>query len=844
MSYFQKQGRALLGNGYLIVPIKPGHKRPALSNWQHARLGTSDLSAHPGHGVGILTGQGAHPIAAIDIDTLDEELAKRFVDWCQEHLGDTCERIGRAPKILLPYRAAREGWGKATSAWFEDATGERHRVEVLGKGQQFVAYHTHPDTGQPYEWVDLLGGLEHVRADLLPVITEDQVAEALRTFETMAEAAGMHRAQGASAVYSPAGDEADPLMAFEPPVGVSMAELQKCLSYIDPNDYDTWLRVGMALHHEYEGGEDALDLWDQWSQGGAAYAGREDLAYRWGTFGKGARTTTVRWILKHGRANERVAVRQEKHAALETLLAEIEACDDSLVLMEDVATAARAVVAEVPGLQAQVAAALRGRFKALTGVTLPAADLGRALREPKAPTVVARRPLTEFGNAERMLDKYGQGLMHVPELNAWYCWTGVYWRRAHDVEIEHYAKETVRALVQEVNDHQDAAEFFKWCSISQQAKMVKNMVTLAKSDPRVAVPADEIDKHARYMGAANGVIDLKTGELLPPDPELRITRVVGCDYDPDAPAPLWEQTVLEVFNGDTEMASFFQRLVGYAAMGNPKEDAMVIPWGNGSNGKSTLLGAVRKAFGGYARAADAASFVSDGRGGGNAGGAREDLLRLKGARFVYVNEPDEGGELREGSVKAMTGGDAITARGLYSTATVEILPTWVAFMPTNHKPIVKGSDDGIWRRLMLLPFTRKFDQEPGSQKDPDRETKLLAELEGVLAWIVRGALAYQKAGLAPVGAVQEARDAYRRDMDLLAEWLEECCEVGPMLQEESSRLWDSWCEYAKNRGLLVYVKNSVSLGRRLDSRFPATKDRVGKRMRKGLRVRSEFDPLP
>ena len=116
MSYFQKQGRALLGNGYLIIPVKPGHKRPALAGWQNARMGAADLSSYAGHGVGILCGQGAHPVAAIDIDTLDAQLAQRFAAWCHENLGMTCERVGQAPKVLLPYRAAQAGWGKTASA--------------------------------------------------------------------------------------------------------------------------------------------------------------------------------------------------------------------------------------------------------------------------------------------------------------------------------------------------------------------------------------------------------------------------------------------------------------------------------------------------------------------------------------------------------------------------------------------------------------------------------------------------------------------------------------------------------------------------------------------------------
>jgi putative DNA primase/helicase len=501
------------------------------------------------------------------------------------------------------------------------------------------------------------------------------------------------------------------------------------------------------------------------------------------------------------------------------------------------------VLAGTPALHAEVAGALKARFKELTGLVLPAADLTKALREPMAPTVKARRPLTEFGNAQRMLDKYGQGLMHVTELNGWYCWTGVYWRRASDVEIEHYAKETVMALVNEINDQEDPAAFFKHCAVSQQAKMIKNMVFIARSDPRVSVPASELDKHSHYLGVANGVVDLRTGELLPPDPELRITKVTGCDYVMGAKAPLFEQTVSEVFNGDAEAVAFFQRLIGHTAMGNPTQDIMVIPYGNGSNGKSTVLGAVRKVFGSHACAAEASTFMSDAKGGGNAGGARPDILRLQGTRFVYVNEPDENSELREGSVKAMTGGDTITARGLYAGGYAEITPTWVVFMPTNHKPIVKGSDNGIWRRLMLIPFTRNFDNDPTIVKDPDRESKLEREMEGVLNWIVQGALAFQKRGLDQTGKVKAAREEYRQDMDLLAEWIEECCEVGPYHSEEANRLWLSWEQFAKSRGLITYVKNSVSLGRRLETRFPLHRGTGGKRTRKGLRVRDDFESL-
>lgn len=309
-SYFQAYGQSLLDNGYPIIPIKPGHKRPALSGWQNARMSTNDLAKYPNHGVGVLCGQGAQPIAAIDIDTLDEALADRFAAWCHDNLGPTCERVGQAPKVLLVYRAAVEGWGKATGAWFEDLSSARHRVEILGNGQQFVAYHTHPDTGRSYAWTDIFGGLEAMRAGDLPVITEAQVEEALQVFEAMAEEAGLVRVSGsrskAGGLTSAPVD--DPLMAFEPPVGIDLAEAKRLVGYVDNEDYDTWLKVGMSLHHEFDGGIEALDLWDEWSSTASNYASREDLEKRWESFGRSGRNpTTARWLLKVGNQGKREA---------------------------------------------------------------------------------------------------------------------------------------------------------------------------------------------------------------------------------------------------------------------------------------------------------------------------------------------------------------------------------------------------------------------------------------------------------------------------------------------------------------------------------------------------------
>lgn len=867
--YFQTQGRALLGNGYLIVPIKPGEKRPALTGWQQSRLGAFDLSSYPDCGVGVLCGQGAHPIAAFDIDSSNPELVRRFADWCQDVLGMTCERVGNAPKVLLPYRAESDGWGKVSSAWFDDVLGDTHRLEVLGHGQQFVSYHIHPDTHKPYEWTDIMGGIEYVRADELPVVTQAQVVEAIAVFERLAEECGVNRRGNGGGSTAPTPPKERTPAADDDYFGrVNQAALE---------NMESWVPVLFPAAREYDGGyrvsstdlgrdlEEDLGLHPSGIKDhGLADQGDEregrrtaiDVVLEWGTrmfddplWAPMTPFEAATWLcecmdtpreaLGFGlrRQREKTAERSAVRIAQRGVVEKIHACEDSLDLLGDVAKAARELLAKTPALRGEISAELKAAYKKLTGFTISPAELGKALREPTMPTVKAKRPLTEFGNAERMLDRYGKGLMYVPEMGAWYAWTGVYWRKTSDVEIEHYAKETIKALVSEAEEHADPAEFFKFCTISQQAKMVRNIVSLAASDPRVVVPASELDKEWYYLGAQNGVIDLRTGDLLEPDPMLRMTRCCGCNYVPNAPGKMFRKAVGDALRDNAETVDYLQRLIGYAACGNPIEDVMAIPFGGGSNGKSTVFGAVLDAFGSYGASADPMTFVSDGKGaGGGAGGAREDLVRLRGVRFLYVNEPDENSELREGSVKSMAGGDKITARGLYSKMTMEIVPTWVIFMPTNHRPIVKGNDHGVWRRLLLLPFDRNMDEDPTIVKDPKFKEKVRLDMEGVLAWIVEGALSYQKNGLKKAGAVKAASDAYRNDMDLLAEWIEECCDVGQGYEVQTSSLWESWEGFAKKRGLLNYVRNSNILGRRLEAKFPARKS-GGVRIRIGIRLR-------
>lgn len=615
-------------------------------------------------------------------------------------------------------------------------------------------------------------------------------------------------------------------------VPVELETLKSALDMIpnagdDELDYEQWRDVMFGIHHAARGSDDGLALAHEFSARSSKYEPRFLDERVWPHIGKTGvderAPITGRTVLHLARA----------HGWQEPIE------DDFEVAARVEAAAVGAPRAAEPVVEARDDAPFDDDEVIFVTDTPPTKPPRATKKKRDDEPPKGYRARTEFGNAERMLDRYGEGLMFVPEIEKWYMWTGVYWRQAADVELAHLAKETIRALPDEADELQtpeERIEFFKFCAACQKAAMVTNMIRLAASDPRVVVPVTELDRHTHLLGVANGAVDLRTGVLLAPDKEHRITVVTPVKYVAQAAATLFEQTVRDVFFDDAEQIEFFQRLVGYAIRGEPEEDIIVIPHGDGSNGKSTVLGKIRDALGAHAKAAGPETFLSASGGqGAAAGAAREDLLRLRGARFVYVGEPDEGSELREGLIKAMTGGDPIPARGLWSKTTIEVVPTWVAFMPTNHKPIVKGDDHAIWRRLMLVPFTRNFDRDPDIVKDPGRAQRIAAELAGVLAWCVRGALAYQQHGLKPPKTVAAARDAYKADMDLLSDWLSECCELGPSHTEASEELWLSWKHFAERRGELRFIANSRALARRLAARgFSQIKNLGPQRAQRGF----------
>ena len=250
-----------------------------------------------------------------------------------------------------------------------------------------------------------------------------------------------------------------------------------------------------------------------------------------------------------------------------------------------------------------------------------------------------------------------------------------------------------------------------------------------------------------------------------------MTKLVPGEYDPKAACPVWKNFLDTVFAGDADLIRYVQKAVGYSLTGDTSEQCVFFLYGTGSNGKSTFLSTIRQVFGDYAANVQPETLMVK---PSSSGGANSDIARLKSARFVTSTEPNEGMRLNEGLIKQLSGEDSVTARKLYSDE-FEFLPEFKLWMGANHKPIIRGTDTGIWRRVHMIPFEVSISDE---KKDKHLPGKLRGEIAGILNWAVEGYRLYASEGLKMPGAVAKAVAEYRHEMDSISQFLEECTEPG------------------------------------------------------------------
>ena len=336
----------------------------------------------------------------------------------------------------------------------------------------------------------------------------------------------------------------------------------------------------------------------------------------------------------------------------------------------------------------------------------------------------------------------------------------------------------------------------------------------------IAITPDMLDRDPLLINCLNGTYNLKTGKLQRHDPADMITKQASVIFNESADCPLWRQSLETIFGGDQELINFFQAAAGYSMTGVNREQCLFILYGNGQNGKSTVIETIMTILGDYAMSASPETFMTKDR----SGGADPEIVRLKGSRFVSTIEPQEHMKFNDGLIQQLTGNYTITARPLYSKA-IQFKPVFKLWMATNHKPVIRGQDDGIWRRIRLIPFLVRI---PDDQKDPDLPDKLLEEASGIFNWMIEGYNDYTRYGLTPPQAVVEATAEYRSEMDIIASFLDDCVQEsfdGSILSSDMYHCYKAWCQENGFKG----VMNQIKFGRELNKRIPSDRSMNGKR---------------
>jgi putative DNA primase/helicase len=425
--------------------------------------------------------------------------------------------------------------------------------------------------------------------------------------------------------------------------------------------------------------------------------------------------------------------------------------------------------------------------------------------EDRADPVAAARTgrpfaMTDLGNAERLVALHGDKLRWDVARKAWRFWDGRRWALDSALRVHALAAKTARSIRLEAaaapsneGEGKDLGrDLFGWAVRSESRDRLAAMLDVAKALPGIAVAADDLDAHPWLLNVRNGTLDLRTGTLRPHDPADMLTKLAGVDYRPGATCPRWERFLHDATGGDSELVAFLQIVSGYTLTGDTSEEKLFLVYGPEASGKTTFLESLRACLGEYARTiqADLLTRSRESRGGG---AASPELAALAGARLAAGSEMEQGREIAEALAKNLTGGEPITARHLYAEL-FDFRPAFKLWLALNHCPRVSADDGAIWRRILRIGFEHTVPAERRDRtlkpylRDPD------GGAPAVLAWAVEGCLRWQSQGIRVPEAVTRSTDAYRRESDPLAAFMEDCLRFD---DPEGWTLWtEIWTAYA------------------------------------------------
>lgn len=419
---------------------------------------------------------------------------------------------------------------------------------------------------------------------------------------------------------------------------------------------------------------------------------------------------------------------------------------------------------------------------------------------------VDEQPWTDLGNARRLVAAHNDRLRHVVAWKKWLVWDGERWAKDRTGEAPRCAKGIARQLTNDAAaepDEKVRKDLLRSARQAESANGVRAMLELAATETELALAPEDLDGWPDLLNTKSGTLDLTTFDLSKHDSNMHLTKVTAAPYDPTAECPLFDAFMRRI-QPDEDMRDFIARLLGVSLSGRVHEHMLAIAWGTGRNGKSTLFEVVRDVLGDYAATTEPALLID--RGDAHPTG----IADLFGLRYALTSETDQGRRLAEGTVKRLTGGDRIRARRMREDFW-EFDPTHTIYMMTNHKPVITGNDEGIWRRLKLIPFEVVI---PREEQDSDLRNKLLAEAPGVLRWLVDGYRSYLARGLDEPEKVTKATEEFRKEADHLGLFISEKCVQNAAVSVKSSLLFDAWVKWCAaehiDAGTQTAFSNKVS----------------------------------
>lgn len=409
-------------------------------------------------------------------------------------------------------------------------------------------------------------------------------------------------------------------------------------------------------------------------------------------------------------------------------------------------------------------------------------------------------PPGDLAHAQEFASRSEGHLKFVPECG-WFRWSGSHWTHCSRCEEIEAAKAFARSLVREMREEFEISgnteaqsrlkEANRLCGSMQR---IKAMLDCAKSDPRLVANISDFDADPMLLGVGNGVLDLRSGGLIAPNPSQMISRQAAVHFDPDAKCPQFDR-FLEYVLPDPAVRSFVQRLCGYVLTGLVHEEKFFFMHGTGANGKSVLGSIMEKLMGDYSCSLPAAALTRS-RGGGSE--QARALAKLPGTRLAFANETGTSDMWDDQCLKTITSREKIPARRLYQEL-FDFLPTHKLIIRGNHLPGSTDDGDGFWRRLVAIPFEVQI---PENERVPDLDRKIIAEeLPGVLNWALKGCRDWRTGGLAIPQVLHDAVTEYRDSGDMIGLWLDERCEADPAAKISRGEAYQSYRRFCEEQGL-------------------------------------------